>query len=949
MAPELRTRIATGTLLLVVACSSAPEWTRKTDPFANQKFPDLTAEQLRNNVLPEGFRLGDPGLAPEEDGKRPPRWSRDPNPGTFGVAARGRGPHIDHVQWIYPDNRKVTVEFLRSAGIEPGAPVALGRARSRNWGRLTQSHASGERTPVTLFATNRPEVFVQLRDHDQTIDCIVWCKDRSVLLDHDERTAIAEPRQALEAALASADWPNVQAWLDRLAYLPTKGPDDVKVRAQTAIDAHRLAVNTPLLAELDALAASHETAWTKATADAKVKLYATNLAKAYELRTKLQRVTSPVPERIRQWWDDLAKAEAGRRKPETARSAKDWFWLWAPQVASAVPTPIATAWQQVGTLVSRDTPYLDGLAARRQLAATRPPLLPYTGPADRVARGHLAAQVKIWLAATRKAGSNLTGDWIEKVLLYDLETLANPPERPFPYLDKPFLDEVITALGELEQPRRADNKDTVVRRLRALHQQEMALLGGQQKNARPGVFAHAHFLSTQLSTIAGELRTAAEAAAARGMPATAAQLLLQSAMVGRNTNAKVADLPALANDEAQKDSYAIATKWLLPMLAEVLPSIDANTAQAHRLCELLTEGKAASWPLVRFLAVGIQPGEVVALRSALGLPASFAHLVRKDEDKGLALIDKPTSSDPRTDERFWQKYSGWSAETITEGAWIRQENAWIAEEQPIVDQERIEVEKITASLNAEGKRIDDALQAHNAGRDRLDRTSSTQVDAFNRRIGELRSQNQALQSRMNSHRPRVDAWQTRVKEMNKRIAEYNRRLAALNERRMREGAAGQNELDGMLLPTLTASIEQRLQAWIDTQVAKLPAGLDRSRETNAVKWWFGHPVAGPDLWTPPEGPGYAQLMAAACHRQGRRQSTNDAYAAKVAEFCYWAALGKVETREDTFRSHALEFTRFRDANVLKQALEKDMRLNAADRTRWLAILGEVRTEVFGKK
>lgn len=949
MAPVLRTRAATGAFLFLVACSSAPEWTRQTDPFANQKFPDLTAEQLRQGDLPDGFRLGDQGLAADAEGKRPARWSRDPNPGTFGVAAHGRGPRIDHVQWIYPNGRKVEIAFLRGAGIEPGAPIALGKARNRDWGRLSQSHATGERTPVTLHATDRPDVFVQLRDHDQSIDCIVWCKDRAVLLDHDERTAIADPRAELGTALAASDWPNVQRWLDRLAYVPTSGADDVMLRAQAAIDAYRLAVNTPILAELDALAAAHQTAWASADAATKVALYTTNLPKAAESTRRLQRASSPVHAQIRSAWDELATAEAAKRTPQTARTATDWFWLWAPQATREAPQTIATAWRNVGALEKPETPYLDGLAARRHLGATRPPVLPNTGDTDRLARRYLAAQVKPWLAATRKAGRTLTADWLEKVLLRDLETLANPPERPFPYLDKPFVDEVLTALDELEPLRRAENKNQVVRRLRELHKQEMALLGGQQKNARPGVLGHAAFLSQQLDAIAVELRAAADAAAARGMPATAAQLLLQSAMVGRRANGKVADLPTLVGGEAPKDTYALAVQLLLPMLAEVLPPIDANTAQAHRLCELLTEGKAATWPLVRYFAVAIQPGDVVALRAALGRPATFAHLVRKDEQKGIAMVDKPTSSDPRTDERFWQKYSGWSAETVSEGAWIRQENAWLAEEKPIVDKERVEVEAITSSLNAEAKRLDEALKNHDASRARLDRTSSSQVDAFNRRLGELRSQNQALQARMNTHRPRVDAWQTRVNAMNKRIGEYNRRLAALNERRMREGAAGQNELDGMLLPTLTESIEQRLQAWIDTEVAKLPAGIDRSREANAVKWLFGHPVAGPDLWTPPEGAGYAQLMAAACHRQGRRQSTNDAYAAKVAEFCYWAALGKLETREETFRSHAMEFTRFRDANVLKKALEKDPRLNAADRTRWLAIMAEVHAEVFGKK
>lgn len=915
----------------------------------NKKFPDLTVEQLRNDELPEGFRLGDQGLAADAEGKRPARWSRDPNPGTFGVAAHGRGPGIDHVQWIYPDRRRVEVSFLREAGLEPAAPMALGRARSRDWGRLSQSHATAERTPVTLHATNRKGVFVQLRDHDQSVDCIVWCRDPAVLLDHDERTAIADPRTELGTALAAGDWPNVQRWLDRLAYVPTNGADDVKLRAQAAIDAHRLAVNTPLLAALDALAASHETAWATASPEAKIDLYATNLVKAYELKTGLERASTPVPARIRQLWDELAKTEAGRRNPETARTAKDWFWLWAAQVDSGVPPTITNAWRQVATLEGRDSPYVDGLAARRQLAATRPPLLPNTGPADRVARGHLVAQVKTWLAETRKAGRALTASWMEKVLLRDLETLANPADRPFPYLDKAFVDEVLTTFVDLELPRRAENKNQVVRRLLDLHKRELALLGGQTKNARPGVPPHAAFLSSELGAIAGELRTAADAAMARGMPATAAQLLLQSAMVGRRASDKVADLPTLASDVAQNDVYALAVRQLLPMLAEVLPPIDGNTAQANRLCELLTEGKAATWPLVRHFAVTIQPGDVTALRAALGLPAKFAHLVRKDEQQGIAMVDEPTSSDPRTDERFWQKYSGWSKETIEEGAWIRKENAWIGEEKPIVDKERVEVEAITASCNAEAKRLDDALKNHNDSRNRLDRSSSSQVDAFNRRLGELRSQNQALMQRMSSHRPRVDAWQTRVDAMNQRIGEYNRRLAALNERRMREGAAGQNELDGMLLPTLTASIEQRLQAWIDTEVQQLPAGNDRSREANAVKWLFGHPVAGPDLWTPPEGAGYAQLMATACHRQGRRQSSNDAYAAKVAEFCYWAALGKLEKREETFRSHALEFTRFRDANVLKQALEKDRRLNAADRTRWLAILAEVHTDVFGKK
>lgn len=37
MAPVLRTRAATGALLFLAACSSAPEWTRQTDPFAKTR------------------------------------------------------------------------------------------------------------------------------------------------------------------------------------------------------------------------------------------------------------------------------------------------------------------------------------------------------------------------------------------------------------------------------------------------------------------------------------------------------------------------------------------------------------------------------------------------------------------------------------------------------------------------------------------------------------------------------------------------------------------------------------------------------------------------------------------------------------------------------------------------------------------------------------------------
>ncbi|MFM1872574.1 MAG: hypothetical protein RL398_1996 [Planctomycetota bacterium] len=938
-----------GYSLLLTACSSGPEWTSENDPYQGNKFGPLTTEMLRDGTLPVGYRLGDRARAATTQGERHPRGTRDPNPETFYVYGFGSGDTVECVQWVFPSNKTPSLELLAAAGIRLGAPIALGQARPRDWGRLSQSHAVDERFPVTLYATDRKDIHVQLNDWNRSIDAIVWCNNPTLLLKEDRREAVADPRAELEKALAASDWQTIEAWHKRLAHLTDGAYAALVATAGKALDDHRTEVNTPLLAQLDAIGAQHREAWAAADLDGKVELFATNRKNANELAWKLLQAKSPIPAEIDRLWAELIDAQDARSAGKDPITATGWYWRWAARSKLAASASIRSAWQACRTLDNPKTTYLAGLTARLHLAESNTYVLPLLGPTDATARQRLAAMATNEAAIATASGRPLAARWLERWLAKDLSALLVADGTPYPYLTQADVEAVYVPLTAYERDRAGLSLESRADRLLALDKAEQAIRERRRGQAKLAFFPLPPLTPLLLREVAGEFAAAADAAAAGGRFATAAQRALQAAALGKTAVAATADLPALASATPPRFVGADAITHLLPVLAAVLPSIDANTAQGYRLCELLSEGEAAAWPLVRHFAVALQPDEVPALRGALGLPPRFAHLRREADGTSIRLVAQPQSSNPATDERLWQEYSGWSKETVDEGSWIRQEGAWISKEKPVVDEMRTSQETVTQAINADIAALDREFKEHNATRDRLDRTNGAAVAEFNRKLNALKARQDAIDRRINAHKPNQAAWKTRVDALNVRIAEYNRRLGLLNERRMREGAAGANKLDALLWPTLKQAIADGVAEYVAGLEAKIGDPGLREQEARAVRWLFGIEPYGPALWNPPFGAGYARIMADAADRSGRRQSTNDAYADRVADFCAWSMLAPEEGDAARFRAHAMEFTRFRDGNVLRAAINRNARLTAAQRLPWLKILDEVKAEVFGNK
>lgn len=929
---------------LGAACAGGPEPTAAGDPFRDRKFPALTKEQLRSGQLPEGYRLGDPAPAPDPQrgGKRPWRWSQDPNPETFGVKACSDGPRIDYVQWIWPQNRPPAMDLLREAGIELGPLVAIGRARTRDWGRLSQGHAQDERWDVFVHATNRPELFVQLQAHDRALDSLVWCRSREVLLADDERVSIETSIAALESAVAAGNWDEARRQCRRFE---SAGDASFAARIATsraAVQAHDDAHDAPLLAELERLQRDHDAAWANTTdVDARVRRWASDQSRADALAGKLLGNRTDVPKGLRAHWAALVQqqlAAAGEGTPQTARG---WFWRWAKQPWRS-PDAVVTAWVRTAELDAPTISYHVGVGHRLAFGQGSDALLPFTAEADQVARRLLAAQLRELRAQEQRQQRALRVAWLDEVMLRDLETLVVPPETPFPYVDGGEFVQMWNAMLGYERAAGAGPVERA-RQLRSLIAAELPLQQRRAERTRIVSRAQQQFFQARLQDCAGELRSAAAAAATAGLHATAAVLELQAASALDQVPAALQGLGGVPGARPFP-----ALQQALPVLAAVLPAIDPDTAQCHRLCELLAEGDTLQWPLVRHLAVRVAPGDVVHARAAHGLPGQHAHLVR-DGDGGAVLCEREQPSDPTVDDRFWQDYSGWSDETRREGEWVRNEANWLGPEKQWLDQEKAELERLLAVADRERERLDANFHAIERDRASIDAGSRAQVDAFNQRVLEQERKRKAFNAEAEAWRVRSAAHKERTATFNRRVDEYNRRLAALNERRMREGAKGQQQLDALLWPALRSAIANNLQRWEVDLRQKLPGGPALEHEVRMGRWLFGAEANGPELWGDPTGPGLCRLQADAALRLGPRQSSNAGYAAKVAEWCYWAERGGFADREATLRPHVDEFIAHRDVEVLRTALHAETRLPAQERKRLLDYLAERRTAYFSAK
>jgi hypothetical protein len=933
-------------LLLLAACAGGPSSAPGTDRFADGKFPVLTPETLRSQTLPEGYRLGDPApvavpAAGQPAGPAPWRTSRDPNPATLFVAARGPEGRVDYVQWVFESSHRPALDLITAAGIQLGEVVAIGRARPRNWARLSQGHAQDERIEVFVQRTDRPGFYVQRIGYDGALDSLVWSASEAALLAEDERSAYAQAREQLTAAMAARDEATVAKYRYWLQGVSDAGAKALVEQAEALLVALAQEHDAPLLAQLEALRARHAAAWREANDDTRVRLWAADRDQALALRRRLKRAKSDVPETMHAEWQQLAQERCG---PDTGRlpdSAVGCFWryvLAAPRRSDEV----LNAWVRAHELDSPESAYFQTVDLRARLAEGDAPLLPPTREVDEMVRPLLARQLRREAEAERASGHLLRAEWTEQGVLLALERLVVPPGRRYPFVTG---GEYLKSWNDVARYESlVTGKARIGLRVQAVNTmaQEEAKASAEriQRTGFALEFMTA-FLARQREALAAELRGEAEAAAARGHFATAAVHALQADDV-------LLQAPDAVQSLRTAPRPGSALHHARQFLALVLPPIDAGTAQGWRLCELLAEGEAAEWPLVRDLAVRVQPDDVPHLRAQLGLPPQFAHLVRGDGDS-LVLVARPEPSDPATDERFWAAYAGRSQALLDESKWISGEGAWIRPEGEWIGTEKAAIEIELAQLRKEVAQLEREFEAHRGQRAGVNSYDESAVRAYNATSNGLEQRQTQYNQKAAANRARVDAYNARVKTHGERVAVYNRRLAAYNEQRMREDAAGHVALDAKLRPALLAALRESLQRWEAEVRARSTNGLALDMELLFGKALLGQHESRPELWSRPVGKGYARIVADSTLRVAPLQSTNRDYARHVVRWWQWAVHADVPEREATLDQQLDEFVAHRDVKELGAAIRDVCAADVRQRDFLLQRLEARRAKFFAGK
>jgi len=582
------------------------------------------------------------------------------------------------------------------------------------------------------------------------------------------------------------------------------------------------------------------------------------------------------------------------------------------------------------------TPYHATIDTRLRLGAGDDALLPLNGDADRVARAKMVAKLRHLAEFERGQGRGMRATWLEQVPIRDLETLVPASDLSFPYLNGAEFLNLWSSIVSWDSVHAGD-APVRARTLRDLLDTELVQAEARQRRTMVTVRSHERFLREQLALTVDELRSTAASAASLGRIATAITLELQANLALGESAGDVMHLVAAAGPGASSVQRGVS------LLAAVLPPIDANTAQAERLCELLSEGEAAAWPIVRHLAVAIRPGDVPTARAAAGLPVRHAHLAR-DEAGSVALVERDRPSDPSTDERFWREYSGRSEETLQETVWINSEGSWLDPERKWLDEERVRMEALNEAAKKEHAALEAEFDAAERERATINPYDQAAIAAFNTGVAAREQRRRAYNEHAANLRGRTTAHTERTAVFNRRVDEFNRRLSKLNERRMREDAAGAVKLDELLWPALRTAVLANLEAWIATRRQQLAAGPELEHEVRMARWLFGQSPDGPELPRHGECAGYRRQMAAAALRLAPRQSTNEAYAAKIAEYCLFAWLAGIAERDEALRPHMEEFVRRRDWTILRKAYESESRLSVQETVRLIKLLEQHRKE-----
>lgn len=932
-------------LVFLAACAGGPDGNADRDPFADAKFAELTSETLRTDALPDGYRLGDraPAKTPDQPSPTPPwRTTRDPNPTTLFVAARGKDSRVDYVQWVFEGGNRPSIQLVTDAGIRQGDVVALGRARPRNWGRLSQGHAQDERFEVYVQATDRPGLYLQRMAYDGALDSLVWSASIPTLLAEDERFPIADALTQLATAMAARDEATVSKYRHWLKCVPNAAIANEVAAAEALLVAWAKEHDDPLLTQLESIARRHDAEWPTQGDDARIRAWATDHEESIELWRKLKRAESDVPTSIQAQWQAFANERAAPFLTAVPDSAVGHFWRYVV-AKPRTHTEVVDGWVRANELDNVESMYFQTVDLRTRLAEGDTPLLPPTRDVDEVVRRLLARQLRREVESDRKTGNPLRADWIERGILRDLETLVVRADQRYPFVTG---GEYLKLWNDVTRYALSTGGDVRVGlrvlALNALAQEEAKAFPVRAQRTGFASTFMTDFIAKERETIAKELRAQAATSAAAGYFATAAVHALQADDVMLRSPDAVQSLSA-PTENGSVLSYA------RQFLARVLPPIDANTAQGVRLCQLLAENDTAEWPLVRDLAVALAPDDVPKLRAELGLPATFAHLVKTGNGDEVALVEKPTPSDPKTDERFWAAYSGRSKELIDENAWISGESSWIRPESEWLDTEEAAIEIEVAQMKQELEVLDGEFEAHKANRAGINTYDGNAVQAYNGKSNELDNKKTAYNKKAEANRTRVAAYNTRVEAHRTRVKEFNRRLAAYNEKRMREDAAGHVALDAKLKPAVVAAIRQGLSRWEADVLATLPNGLARDMELLFGKSFLGQHESRAELWTRPVGKGYARIVADWALRAGPQQSTNREYAQHVVRWWQWAVLADVKDREAILDVHLQEFVAHRDLQELKTVIDTACAGDAVQRAFLQRRLEEQRQQFFAPK
>lgn len=894
----------------LAACAAPPP--EGTDPLAEVSFPALGPAEIAAGELPEGFRLGDPlYLDAPREGSGKSRARKDPAAGIFFAKAVGAGGEVALVQIAFPAREQLEFEeWLRRAGIARGEAVACMQVpETRDWMRLSQSHVTNKRYPAALVATSAPELYLIVRDG--RVDSAVRTRDLGELA-RIEGASFAHLVAEVAAALRASELPRAQEAARKLeaarGFLPEGAGVHAEIdRALAALHAAEQAHDAPLLAELGAQLAELTPAWQAANALERAALYAQRAPALQRLVTALRGAVDQ-----RRALERLASELRASAKAASARNdARGALLRWLAERSSA-PEPALLA-EKLAAAAALDAArgYEAALRERDRFAFGKE-RVPEPSPGF---YGELVARaIERDARAASQQGRALSARFLESWAGYLRSSSFAEGKHAWPRREA--VDDLANDLPGYER------LGSFAERLRWIEERER-VQRDQNGHIDQSAFENLSFLRTLRRELATPLRAEAESALAAGHRATAATHLLHVAVALRNDPSEPLELRALLAAKTAPHGELQRAAWVLaPVLAELLPALDAQTAQAERLAELLAEAPCASWPIVDLLALHVDPS-----RDLPNGAGRHAHLEFRDDGFALVELEQPQSA--LVAALAWERYSGLSPETREEARWLRTEREWLDAEEAALAPERAELARRWSKIESE-------TTSFQARRARLSGAGSSEIEAFNRDAARARGE-------LEDYKRREQAYNARVSARQPRLDEFNRRVGPYNERRMRELSAGGRALDEKLRRALLAFVTERLAAYEQAQRTERGTSVELERELAHLRWFLGQGGSGPALALDTRAE--ARLRCRAIERNLTRQEKHEEVAALVLSWWSWSARAGIASAEraERFADHASDFRWRRNLELLRRAV-RDASLTSADRTHLERLLAAAAAE-----